>query len=175
MATNTQRKNKILEKIKYISVNPASKNNVFTIAVPTHKGNAPRALKATGLKKAIALRNRVGEKIWGDYWGAVLSGYIDTVQSESASVSVHRFFDKRRGQFEWRVMSVALIGNKYKSKTFSENKYGKKQAETLARAYASLETESRLEQLKNWKPRWIRTPRDSPASIYRNRGTLAVK
>jgi hypothetical protein len=171
---NNKKKNKVISKFKYISVSEEAKGDTFLVSIPVHKGTPTRVLSVSGLKKSVALRNRIGKKIWGDYWNAILSGYIDTIQSKTASVSVARRFDRRSEKYEWRVSSRGLISNKYKTKTFSENKFGAAKAEELARSYASIDTESRFSQLSNWKPRWIRRPRDTD-SIYRNRGTLAVK
>lgn len=165
----------LLSSFKYISHNIEAKANHYTVDVPPFSGESTRSIRVVGLKKSVAVRNKIGKRIWGKYWSAVLSGYIDTIKNPTASVGVYRHLDKRYDKWEWRVVCRGLRDNKPRCKSFSESRYGAVQAKILADGYAGLLTESRLEQLSEWKPRWIRRPRGRPESPYRNRGTLATK
>ena len=163
-----------LSNFKYININKQSASSI-TVLIPKRKGSGFNVIYAPNLRKAISLRNKIGKKIWGNFWSAVLSGYVDTIRSKTASVNVNRRIDKRNGSSEWVVSFRQLEDHKQVRRGFSCQKYGEKKSHELAIEYAKIETESRLERLSNWNPRIIRKPRDSSSNSKVNRGSGARK
>lgn len=168
---------KVQEKLgnfKYININKQSASSI-KVLIPKRVGSGFNVIYAPSVRKAISIRNKVGVRIWGDLWSAVLSGYVDTIKSETASVSVYKRTDKRSGLSEWTISFRQLENSKQVTRSFSCQKYGEKKAHELAIEYAKIETESRLERLSNWDPRIIRKPRDSSQKNTINRGSGAKK
>ena len=164
----------IISNFKYISKQKGSAE-MFKVSIPMKTGSGANVIWCKTLRKAISTRNRIGRKIWGDYWPAVLSGFIDTIKSENASVYVGQRVDKRRGYKECYVSFRRLEDHKQVTRNFSCQKYGEQKAMELAMAYAAIETESRLKRLSKWDPRLIRKPRENREKGTCNRGSGAGK
>lgn len=137
-------------KFKYITL---GENGCYEVSTPLRYRRQVAVGYSKSLRKSWAIRNRIGKRIWGVYWGAVLAGFIDTVKSDTASVHV-RF---RGGA--WIVHYRTLKDNKQKCKSFSCKKYGDQEAESLAIVCVNKLAKERFKQLENWNSRVLRVKR----------------
>ena len=142
-------KTKIL-KYKYIYF---TDNGIYEASVPTSSMNLVRVAYTKSIRHAAVVRNRVGRRLWGKYWNAVLSGYIRTVNSKTLAVMT-----AKRGD-AWLVKHRDLITNKQYSKSFSCKKLGEDLAKSSAEDFACKTIKQRSKQLAEWDRKIIRVPR----------------
>lgn len=146
-SVNSNRSNK---DFRYIF---KSKHGSFVVIIPTRGDYAFKSNSTGSLRNAIGIRNRVGARIWGYYWDAVIAGFVDTIKSETASVHIR----EKSGSYvvQWR----DLVTNTQMCKSFSINKYGENEAINLAKQMQGMVATKRMDQLKGWKRKDIRLKR----------------
>lgn len=127
-------------------------SGVYESSVPTISKGLVRVAYTKSVRKAVVVRNRIGRRLWGKYWNAVLSGFIDTIKSDTLSVAI-----VKKGSTSV-VVYRDLITTTQQTKSFSLKKYGN-EAENLAKEYANKITQQRADQLAQWDRKIIRKTR----------------